>query len=61
MFNGPKNIARYLSKGLASSRILGSNFNNQMFNGAGWEPIANLPTGQYGPSGVSIKTLVVGS
>ena len=33
----------YLSKNLASSQILGSNFDNQRFNnaGAGWEPIVN--------------------
>ena len=33
----------YVSKSLASFQILGSNFDNQMFNngGAGWEPIAN--------------------
>ena len=33
----------YLSKSLASSQILGSNFDNHMLDngGAGWEPIAN--------------------
>ena len=31
----------YLSKSLVSSHILGSNFDNQMFNngGTGWEPL----------------------
>ena len=39
----PRMSSMYLSKHLASSQILGSNSDNQVFDygGAGWEPIAN--------------------